>query len=488
MIMVALLPLSVQANLLTAFEESAQEGLNQTSSLTAKIEAILKDERLVGAVTGVSVRKGDTGEMIYSSFGDIRLHPASNMKLLTAAATLETLGVGYQFSTEVWMDGRIKGNTLQGDLYLRGKGDPTLLKADLDQFAKDLKAKGIYKINGNLVGDDSWYDDVRLSQDLNWSDETNYTGAQVSALTLSPNRDYDTGTIMVKVSPASKVGEPAQVTLSPTTDYVKIINKTKTVEKDDPKKIILEREHGTNTIIVNGTLPFNGKKSRSWVAVWEPTKYALDVFKKSLQENGIEFSKKTKLITGITPDKAKLLTFKKSMPLKDLIVPFMKLSNNGHGEILTKEMGKVVYGEGSWDKGLQVIKETVTRFGVNGNTLLLRDGSGMSHKTMIPANELTQLLYVIQEKSWFPEFDHSLLVSGNPDRLIGGTLGSRLSEEPVKGKVKAKTGSIAGVSTLSGYVTTKSGERLIFSIMINNHLSKSVKSIEDEIVKTLAGL
>ena len=145
----------------------------------------------------------------------------------------------------------------------------------------------------------------------------------------------------------------------------------------------------------------------------------------------------------------------------------------------------MIYDEGSWDKGLQVIKETVSRFGVNENTLLLRDGSGMSHKNMIPANELSQLLYAIQEKSWFPQFENSLPVAGILNRLVGGTLSSRLLEEHVKGNVKAKTGTIGGVSTLSGYVITKSGEKWIFSIMINNHLSDSIKSIEDEIVKVL---
>lgn len=184
-IMIVFLPVPIQAISLTGFEETTQVGINETVPLTVKMASILKDERLAGAVTGVSVRKADTGETIYSSSAATRLHPASNMKLLTAAAALETLGTDYQFSTEVWVDGKIKGNSLQGDLFLKGKGDPTLLKEDFDQFAKDLLASGIYQINGDLVGDDSWYDDVRLSQDLNWSDESNYTGAGVSALTLS---------------------------------------------------------------------------------------------------------------------------------------------------------------------------------------------------------------------------------------------------------------------------------------------------------------
>ncbi|WP_239094080.1 D-alanyl-D-alanine carboxypeptidase/D-alanyl-D-alanine-endopeptidase [Bacillus sp. B15-48] len=455
------------------------------SATLAKIDTILKDERLAGAITGVSIRNAVSGELIYSPFGDTRLHPASNMKLLTAASALEVLGKDYQFSTEVWIDGKIEGNTLVGNVYLKGKGDPTLMKADLDQFAKDLKAKGIHKIDGNLIGDDLWYDHIRLSQDLNWSDETNYTGSQVSALTLSPDHDYDSGTVIVEVFPAKKVGKHANVKVTPATNYVEIRNETETVEGNAQKKITIEREHGTNVININGTIPFSSNSEKAWVAVWEPTEYTLDVFLHALIDAGFKISNSLEVKTGSTPEDAQLLTIKKSMPLEDLLVPFMKLSNNGHGETLTKEMGKVVHGEGSWNKGLQVMKGTVVKFGVNGETILLRDGSGMSHKNLISANELSQLLYTIQEKAWFPEFEASLPVAGDSDRLVGGTLRTRMKEEPVKGNVKAKTGSITGVSTISGYVIPTEGEPLIFSIMINNYLGHSVREIEDSIVQTL---
>src|SRR5699024_3161373 len=139
-----------------------------------------------GAITGVSIRSGETGELLYSHFGETRLRPASNMKILTSIAALETLGADHRFTTEVLVDGELDGNVLEGNVYIKGYGDPTLLPEDLDQFAKDLKAYGIQTITGNIFADDSWYDDVRLSQDLNWSDESNYTGTQVSALTLSP--------------------------------------------------------------------------------------------------------------------------------------------------------------------------------------------------------------------------------------------------------------------------------------------------------------
>lgn len=485
---VAFLPFSPQEKALfvAASGETTEAENFQSTPLGTKLEAILQDERIDGAVTGVSIRKADTGEVIYSHLGDIRLHPASNMKLLTSIAALETLGKDYRFKTEVWTDGSVRGKVLQGNLYLKGKGDPTLLKEDFDQLAKDLKELGIDSIKGNLIADDSWYDDIRLSQDLNWSDESYYTGAQISALTISPNEDYDAGTVIVEVYPGSDAGESADVKLSPATDYVTIVNKAKTVAENETKSISIEREHGTNNIVIEGTIPIEASRSRSWVAVWEPTGYALDIFNKSLQEQGVTFIGDMKVKRGITPEKATLLTSKESMTLEELLIPFMKLSNNGHGETLTKEMGRVVYGEGSWDKGLQVIEEVVADLGVNPDTILLRDGSGMSHKNMIPANELTQLLYAVQDQSWFPEFEYSLPVAGISERLVGGTLRNRLTDVDTKGNVKAKTGSLTGVSTLSGYVTSKDGEELIFSIMINNYLSSSVQSIENAIATTLA--
>ncbi len=129
------------------------------------------------------------------------------MKLLTGAAALEKLGTDYTFKTELYTDGSIKEGVLNGNLCICvDKVIRPLTKSDLDHFAVELKGKGIHTVKGNLYGDDSWYDDVRLSQDLNWSDELHYTGAQISALTISPNEDFDAGTVIVEVYPAAKAG------------------------------------------------------------------------------------------------------------------------------------------------------------------------------------------------------------------------------------------------------------------------------------------
>ncbi|HEY4578382.1 MAG TPA: D-alanyl-D-alanine carboxypeptidase/D-alanyl-D-alanine-endopeptidase, partial [Savagea sp.] len=214
--------------------------------------------------------------------------------------------------------------------------------------------------------------------------------------------------------------------------------------------------------------------------------YVMDVFKKSLQEQGIALVRANDIQFAETPEHATLLTSKQSMPLEELLIPFMKLSNNGHGEMLTKEMGKVVAGEGSWTEGLKVIQSVVTGLGVNGQTIRLRDGSGMSHQNFIPANDLTQLLFEAQQRDWFAALENSLPIAGNPERMVGGTLSNRMKNSAAQDNARAKTGSLSGVATLSGYVTSADGEPFIFSILIDHHISSEVTDIADALVIALA--
>ncbi|MER2090187.1 MAG: D-alanyl-D-alanine carboxypeptidase/D-alanyl-D-alanine-endopeptidase [Sporosarcina sp.] len=451
-----------------------------------EIDEILKDPRLQGATTGVSIRKAESGEIIYSHFGDTRVHPASVMKMLTGVAALETLGEEYRFKTELYMDGKLKDGVLHGNLYLKGKGDPTLTKNELKAFASELKTKGIRSIRGNLYGDDTWYDSVRLSQDLNWSDESYYTGSQISALTLSPNEDYDAGTTIVEVNPAAKPGQAGKVGMVPTNSYMTIINKTETVAKKGKKSITVERQHGSNTLVVSGTIPVNATKTRTWASVWEPTTYTADVFKQTIEQQGITFLESSKVERKKVSKGATLLASNRSMPLKELFIPFMKFSNNGHAEVLVKEMGRAVVGEGSWDKGLAVMEGALADMGVDTRNMLLRDGSGMSHKNLVTANEVSKLLYTAQSKGWHPVFLDSLPLAGNKERFIGGTLRHRMKGTAAAGNVQAKTGALNGVTALSGYVKTADGETLIFSIMVNNYLSDTTTEILDKIAVTLA--
>lgn len=453
---------------------------------TLQLDSLLKNEpELQGAIAGISIRNAADGKLIYNHQGDVRLRPASNMKLFTAAAALNVLGTDYTFPTEVYMDGSMKQKILKGNLYLKGKGDPTLMKADFGKMAMDVKKQGITRIAGNLIGDDSWYDDVRYSVDLPWSDETTYYGAQISALTASPTTDFDAGAVKVEIKPVDHIGNRPAVEITPNTDYVKVINRALTVGKEEKKKITIERQHGKNTLVVDGTIPITTKNVTEWAAVWDTTRFALTLFKEALEEQGIKVEGKIK--AGLVPDTATLIANHRSMPLSELVVPFMKLSNNTHAEILTKEMGKVVEGEGSWKKGLSVLKSELNRLGVNTDTMVLRDGSGISHVTSVQANQISQLLFAVQKETWFPAYLHSLPIAGEPEKMTGGSLRYRMKTEDLRGKVKAKTGTLSTVSSLSGYIDTKSGQRVIFSVLLNNLLDEDKgKIIEDKIVSIIA--
>lgn len=462
-------------------KNEAANTTEERSTMAEQIESYIKSEpNLNGALTGISIRSASNGEKLYDHMGDVRLRPASNMKLLTAAAALAVLGKDHTFLTEILTSGSINGGTLAGDLFLKGKGDPTLLPSDFDNFAKKIKESGVNIIKGDIVADDRWYDDVRLSPDLIWSDEHWYYGAQISALTASPDTDYDAGTVIVEVSPGNK-GEKPDVTVSPENNYIEVKNTALTSESSVEEDLTLKRVHGDNTITIEGTIPAGSAATKEWMTVWEPTGYAMELFQQSLKKEGISWSGKVKSEAALSD--AEVLYSHESMPLSEMLVPFMKLSNNTIAEILIKEMGKVVHDEGSWEKGLEVVETALTNMGMNTDSLVIRDGSGISHATLIPPNEISKLLYLVQDQSWYDSYLHSLPIAGKADRMTGGTLRSRMENK----NVQAKTGTIYGVSALSGMVESESGEKLIFSIMLNNLLDEEDgPEIEDKIVEIIA--
>jgi D-alanyl-D-alanine carboxypeptidase/D-alanyl-D-alanine-endopeptidase (penicillin-binding protein 4) len=259
-------------------ETSTVQAATSYSSLKNSINSIMTDSRMKAAASSVTIRKASNGEIVYQYYADKGITPASSLKILTASAALETLGENYRFSTDVLTNGTVKSGTLKGDMYLRGKGDPTLLKRDFDNFASTLANRGVKRVSGHLIGDDTWYDTQRLSPGISKEDESYYYAAQISALTLSPNADYDAGSVIVEAKPSVN-GRVAKVTLTPATNIVRVINKSKTVPKGYKNTLKIEREYGTNKIMITGNAPLATAGKKEWIAVSNPTAYALDVFK-----------------------------------------------------------------------------------------------------------------------------------------------------------------------------------------------------------------
>ncbi|WP_152363260.1 D-alanyl-D-alanine carboxypeptidase/D-alanyl-D-alanine endopeptidase [Microlunatus speluncae] len=451
--------------------------------LPEQLDTLLNDPRYDGSQVALVVRDAATGETLYERNGDQRMLPASNTKLFSSAAAMDVLGPSYRFHTDVLATAPVRGGTLRGDLFLKGYGDPTTLESDYVGLAKELRAAGIRRVHGDLVADDSYFDDVRLGDSWAWDDESAYYAAQISALTLAPNTDYDSGTAIVERGPGAEVGAPVQLKLVPANGVLELINTAKTGPAGSANTLRIARDHGSNLVRVTGSVPLGAASGQTWVTVWEPELYAADVFRRALEAEGIKIN--GKITNSATPAGARKLADDQSMPVGELMTPFLKLSNNMHAETLVKAMGAVAEADGSWPTGLGVVADYAKGVGVDTARIRLSDGSGLSRKVNLTADSITDLLIGVRQEPWWQQWHDALPVAGNPERLVGGTLRSRMLDTPAADNLRGKTGSLTGVTALSGYVTTQDDRLLVFSMISNNYLV-SPRPVEDAVGVTLA--
>jgi len=468
---------------LISVHTSAEANTSTIQRLDQSVKKIV-NEKMPNAEVSIAIRD-DFGKVIYEFNGNRQQAPASNMKLLTSAAALTELGENYRFRTNIYTTGRVKDGTLQGDLYLQGTGDPTLMVEDLDQFASFLADQGIKKIDGRIVGDDFWFDQDLLTPDIKKGDESYYYAAPITALTLSPDSDYDSGTVIIEAL-GETVGEKPSLKITPELGELVIKNDAKTVSANQNTSLKIEREYRGNKVVVSGNLPIN-KNGKEWITVPNPTIHTLLLFTHALEKHNVQYTQ-NQLFRGITPSNATLIVQKQSIPLSQIMVPYMKLSNNGIADILVKTMGKIRMDQGSTKAGLRVVKQYALSRQLNIDDWFFEDGSGMSHNNSVSSIDLTQLLYIIQgEKQWYSTYFNSLPVAANSDRMIGGSLRNRLKTPLTARKVFAKTGAIDGVNSLSGYLIGNSGMPYSFSILVQNQngtipaIDKIVESIVEEL-------
>ncbi|GAA0798349.1 D-alanyl-D-alanine carboxypeptidase/D-alanyl-D-alanine endopeptidase [Spirilliplanes yamanashiensis] len=450
-------------------------------ALTARLDQILATGALSGTTTGLQVRDA-AGATVYAQKSGDRVIPASNMKLLTSAAALEVLGRSFRWNTTVLSTGTRSGTTLTGDLYLKGYGDPMVTAAEYDKLAKAVATAGIRSVTGSLVADDTWFDGVRLGTDWAWEDETYASSAPVGALTVAADADYNLNSVVVTTKPATAAGRAATVTVTPANSGVTVVNRTTTGASGSAETVGAGRTHGTNTIVVTGSVPLGGAATDA-VSVENPTIYAATVFKAALAKHGVRVAKATQY--KATPAAAKTVTTRTSPTLATLMTPFLKLSNNGHAEILLKTMGRKVSNTGTWPAGLAAANAALAKLGVDTAVIRSVDGSGLSRRDWLTTGQIANLLVAAQSKVWFDGWYAALPIAGNPDRIQGGTLRSRLTTGPAANNLRAKTGTLTGVNALSGYVTDAGGRRLVFSMVVNNGLSNA-NGILDQVGDALA--
>lgn len=450
-----------------------------TNSLASSINELLTSPKLKHGVQGVVVESLSTGTVLYERNRDLVFIPASNFKLLVSAAILDRLGPESKYVTGVYRSGVLAANgTLNGDLFLVGGGDPVLSGDDLAGLAKQVRAAGIRRVTGAVIADESRFDNVRLGEGWAWSDEPFYYSPEISAL------DLDENAVQVFVEPGEREGNEAKVRLAPPTDYLRVSSTAKTGAPTAVDTGSVDRVHGRNVVQASGIVPM-GKKSSAAVekvSIGNPALYAAATFVAKLRAAGVSVAKRPYVYAK--PTDAVLVAEHRSPPLSELLQRLLKPSDNLIAEVFLKTLGAEVYGKGTTEAGVKAEWEFLKKAGLDMGAISIVDGSGLSRRDYIsPANLVTLLRYM------WAHPNSRVFVDALPIAGLDGTLHRRMNGTVAQGNVRAKTGYLNHVSCLSGYVTTASGEPLVFSIMLNGHLcpNSDATGIEDKICELLAG-
>ncbi len=452
-----------------------------------QLDDIFNDPNFSNAQWGVMIQSLETGEYFYKRDENKLLLPASDLKLFTTAAGIILLGSEYRFSTNLFLRGSLDGSIWKGDLVVQGRGDPTISGRfyDNDMFqvfndwADSLSAYGIDEITGNLIGDDNAFDDVGLGTGWAWDYESNWFAAQTSALSFNDN------CVDLTVSYNEKTNLPV-ISIQPNTKYIVIVNNVIPVTKDSVSAISVYRERGTNVVTVYGTI-HKDDSVKTFVTVNNPTQYTMVILKDVLQKRGIKVDgfpmDVDDINTSLNYKTMKKLCTTYSPPLKEIIKVINKNSQNFFAEQLLKTIGLEKEGYGTAANGIKAENKLFKEMGINPESMMLVDGSGLSRLDYVTPKQFVTLLNYMYKSRYFIPFYNSLSIAG-----VDGSLGNRLQNTKAKDKIRAKAGYLEGVRSLTGYAFTSDNEPVAFTIIANNFNVpvKLAENIQDLVCLRLA--
>lgn len=454
-------------------------------------------EKLVGATPvdkgewGLLVSDMVSGDTLYEKNADKYFVPASNMKLLTTALALDTLGPDYRFRTTIETNGKLGADgKLTGDLVLVGRGDPNLsnrrfpfeTKEEFDgppekvlaEMADLVVAQGVKEVGGDIVGDDSYFPTERYPEGWEIDDMVWDYGAAISAIVVDDN------TVTLTLTPGEKTGEAVQAVVEPATPDFVVRDEVRTAPAKEKPDLRLTREPGANTVVVTGTLPGRSAPRKLVLAIQEPAEHAATLLEKLLTDRGVKVDGKVRAVHEPDPMEASrtVLAEHFSIRLGDAVKLVNKISQNLHAEVLLRASARQ---SGRWSDPedlLKFPKDFYAKAGIREDDVVQSDGSGLSRHDLVTPRAFVALLQYAAKEKWFADYYASLPIAG-----LDGTLNERMKEASIAGKIHAKTGSVAHVRTLSGFAETTGGRKLIFSFMSNNEQVKS-----HEVQETLDGL
>lgn len=484
---------------------SQEKSSPQKLTLAARIDKLIADSRIKQSNIGIAIYSSAKDKTLYTKNADKNFIIASNAKLFTTACALEKLGPSFTFSTYLYYSGVIYQNVLKGDLIVIGGGDPNISArfhngnptAIFEDWAAKLKSLGVKKIEGDIILDHTIFDDEYIPPSWKNQDLSKWYAAPVGALSLNDN------CVDITVIAGDKEKEKATISVSPDTKYVTIINNTKTVKRAPKSEIGFSRKKDTNEITIWGETPIRARLTFS-IAIHNPTFFFGTVLLETIKRTGVDvtgkllshnlwdgncggvpiedmFGKECRNIDWIEYERANLLAEFKSDMLTTVTVA-NKVSQNFYAEMLLKFLSRKFNSQIGWGttaRGIEVINNFLSKIGIS--SVSLEDGSGLSRNNAASPNDIVALLKYMANGRYSKEFISSLPVSGATE----GSLKSRMKSNSLKGRVFAKTGHLTGVSTLSGYINTQSGDTVIFSILVN---SSAGDTLQDKICELLISL
>ncbi len=480
------LPAQQVQNAVASANAPAPKAQNTTSAtptgrFAERAEKLVQTAPVDKGEWGLLVVDAASGEVLYEKNADKYFVPASNMKLLTTALALDTLGPDYRFHTTIETNGKISPRgKLTGNLILVGRGDPNLsnrkfpfdAKEEFDgapekvlvELADAVLAGGVKEITGDIVGDDSYFPRERYPEGWEIDDMVWEYGAAISAIVVNDN------TVALTLTTGARAGAGVQAVIEPPTADFTVKNEVTTIGAGDKGELKLTREPGANMVVVSGTMAARSAPRKLVLAVQEPAQHAATLLAKSLAERGVKFHGKVRAQHDADPADTKrtVLAEHVSIPLGDEVKLVNKISQNLHAEVLlrTATRQKAIWTEP--EDLANFAKEFYAKAGIAPDDVVQQDGSGLSRHDLVTPRALVTLLQYAQRQPWFEAFYGSLPVAG-----VDGTLSERMKDAEMVGRIHAKTGSVSHVRSLSGYADTSGGRRLIFSFLANNQFGKN---------------
>ena len=443
--------------------------------LQTEIEAILSDPLLASSNIGIKVVSLGTGETLYEKDSKKLYHPASTMKLITAATALVKLGPNYRFRTTLYAD-PVEDGQIPGNIYLKGRGDPMFDSDDLEGMVERLVEMDTKDLPGDIVVDETYFDTIRRGKGWMWDDgPIGGYYPHLSALTINRNG------VLVRISPGTEVDDPVRVHLDPPTQYMKIVNEATTAGRSEKARLTVKRKTGSteaNVLIINGVMAIGQAEMNRRVDVLDPALYCGALLREMLAKRGVTLQGRVRY--GEVPEGTAEIITHVSPPLSRILWEMNKPSDNLIAELLLKTIGVELGGTpGTAEKGLGAISNFLGEIGMDWEHYALADGSGVSRYNLVTASLLTDLLvYMFRNFAVMPEYLAALPVGG-----VDGTLRRRMRGMTAAGVLRAKTGTLRGLTALAGYTVTADGETVTFAIIMSNYHGSvtSRRALQDRI-------